>query len=61
MFFADCGSEHIRRAQCGKSARRDLSGGRWVTGVPTATGEQICFADQFQDIEEERLCLAWTL
>ena len=36
FFFADCGSEHIRRARCGKSARRDLSGGRWVTGVPTA-------------------------
>ena len=43
FFFADCGSEHIRRARCGKSARRDLSGGRWVTGVPTATIRPIFF------------------
>ena len=25
-------------AACGNAARADLSGGRWVTGVPTATG-----------------------
>ena len=34
---ADCGGEHFRRARCGSSARRDLCGGRRVTGVSTAT------------------------
>ena len=33
----DCGSESHRGARCGKTARRDLCGGRRVTGVPTAT------------------------
>ena len=33
-----CGSEYHRGARCGKTARRDLCGGRRVTGVPTATG-----------------------
>ena len=33
----DCGSESHRGARCGKTARRDLGGGRRVTGVPTAT------------------------
>ena len=33
-----CGSESHRGARCGKTARRDLCGGRRATGVPTATG-----------------------
>ncbi len=33
----DCGSASHRGARCGKTARRDLCGGRRVTGVPTAT------------------------
>src|SRR5262249_28084942 len=33
----DCGSKSHRGAQCGKTARRDLGGGRRVTGDPTAT------------------------
>ena len=33
----DGGSESHRGARCGKTARRDLCGGRRVTGVPTAT------------------------
>ncbi|HEV8714305.1 MAG TPA: hypothetical protein VGX03_15945, partial [Candidatus Binatia bacterium] len=33
----ECGSESHRGARCGKTARRDLCGGRRVTGVPTAT------------------------
>ena len=32
-----CGSEYYWRARCGKTARRDLYGGRRVTGVPTVT------------------------
>ena len=32
-----CGSEYCWRARCGKTARRDLYGGRRVTGVPTVT------------------------
>jgi len=31
-----CGSECLRRARCGKTARRDLCGGCRVTGSPTA-------------------------
>src|SRR2546426_1516472 len=31
-----CGSEYPRRARCGKTARRDLCGGCWATGSPTA-------------------------
>ena len=33
----DCGSESHRGARCGNTARRDLCGGRRVTGSPTAT------------------------
>ena len=33
----DCGSASHRGARCGKTARRDLCGGRRGTGVPTAT------------------------
>jgi len=33
---AACESESLRRARCGSSARRDLCGGGWVTGRPTA-------------------------
>ena len=33
----ECGGESYRGARCGKTARRDLCGGRRVTGVPTAT------------------------
>ena len=33
----ECGSASHRGARCGKTARRDLCGGRRVTGVPTAT------------------------
>jgi RNA-directed DNA polymerase len=33
---AACESESLRRARCGRSARRDLCGGGWVTGRPTA-------------------------
>jgi hypothetical protein len=32
-----CGCEHVRRARCGNTARRDLWRGRWVTGVSTLT------------------------
>jgi hypothetical protein len=37
----DGGSESHRGARCGKTARRDLCGGRRVTGVPTATASRI--------------------
>ena len=37
----DCGSESHRGARCGKTARRDLCGGRRATDVPTATTQQI--------------------
>jgi len=33
--FADCESEYNRGAGCGKTARPDLCGGCWVTGIPT--------------------------
>ena len=33
----DLVSKPERGAVCGNSARTDLCGGRWVTGVPTAT------------------------
>src|SRR6266487_3329206 len=33
---SSCGSEYLRRARCGKTARRDLCGGCQVTGSPTA-------------------------
>ncbi len=33
----ECGSASHRGARCGNTARRDLCGGRRVTGVPTAT------------------------
>jgi hypothetical protein len=35
-----CGCLHVRPeagARCGRAARRDLCGGCWVTGIPTAT------------------------
>ena len=38
----DCGSESHRGARCGKTARRDLCGGRRATGVPTATASVRC-------------------
>src|SRR6266566_6825387 len=33
---SSCGGEYLRRARCGKTARRDLCGGCRVTGSPTA-------------------------
>jgi hypothetical protein len=32
-----CESEYDRGAGCGKTARPDLYGGHWETGVPTMT------------------------
>ncbi len=32
-----CESEYNRGAVCGKTARTDLHGGHWATGVPTIT------------------------
>ena len=37
--WLSCGSEYYRRARCGKTARRDLCGGCWVTGSPTAMAD----------------------
>jgi hypothetical protein len=36
-----CESEYNRGTGCGKTARPGLSGGRWVTGVPTARGFKV--------------------
>ena len=36
--------------RCGKSARRDLCGGRWVTGGPTAMAELMSLHDHFNSI-----------
>ncbi len=34
-----CESEYDRGAGCGKTARPDLHGGRWVTDVPTISSQ----------------------
>ncbi len=49
----DCGSESHRGARCGKTARRDLCGGRRATGVPTAT-----VLGQSNKILQEVQCMA---
>src|SRR5262245_51926215 len=45
-----CALRPEARARCGSAARRDLCGGCWVTGIPTATvscGQSFRNQDQF--------------
>src|SRR5262245_31240392 len=44
-----CASRPKAGARCGSAARRDLGGGCWVTGIPTAT---INFEGKRQDAEQ---------
>ncbi len=48
-----CGSAYCCRARCEKTARRDLCGGRWVTGGPTAMTPTAC-RKKPQDNGEDR-------
>ena len=49
--FARREGEHNRETGCGKTARPDLCGGRWVTGIPTV---RACFTECTKSIAQEK-------